>query len=214
MTSQILRVSIRGALPGGEVWSVNPCWEVNGQVGDIVTAGQAQTLATAIANVAYPTALTQAMSAGTTVSSIRVEGRRLDGALEVQAEAALLGLTNGTGAQAHPYQTAIVLSLRTPGVGASSRGRMYWPATAQSLDATTLRLTTSNANSLLTGFKTFLSGVETAIHVTLPEANLTVWSRSTQNFHNVNGLQLGNILDTQRRRRDRLIEGYVGVSFP
>jgi len=59
-----------------------------------------------------------------------------------------------------------------------------------------------------------LSSMETAIKATLPEANLTVWSRKTANFHDVNSLQVGNVLDTQRRRRDTLIEAYTAVTYP
>jgi hypothetical protein len=56
--------------------------------------------------------------------------------------------------------------------------------------------------------------MEAAIKATLPEANLTVWSRKTANFHDVNAIQVGNVVDSQRRRRDALIEGYTAVVFP
>lgn len=214
MVSQILRVSIIGDLPNGEVWSVNPCWEVNGSTGDTVTPAEATTIATAIAAITLPTSLGTMMQSGTTWRGVRVEGRTLAGGLEVQAEAAKATPTNGTGTATHPHGTALVFSLRTPGVGPSARGRMYWPATGQALQSTDYRISTANATSILSGAKTFLSGIETAIKATLPEANLTVWSRATSNFHNVNAIQVGNVLDSQRRRRDALNEAYVATTFP
>ena len=212
--AQILRVSIRGNMPGGEVWTINPCWEINGSTGAPVTPATAATLATAIAAVAVDVNLKLAMAAGTNVTGCRVEARSLSGTLESQAEAVKGTPDAGTGTAVHPYGTAIVLSLRTPGAGGSARGRLYWPATGQGLNPADYRLSTSNATNLLGGFKTYLSALEAAIKVTLPEANLTVWSRKTTNFFNVTQLQLGNVLDSQRRRRDTLVEAYNAVSFP
>lgn len=212
--AQILRVSVRGAMPGGEVWSVNPCWEIDGNVGAPVSPAMALTIATALGAVALPLAAGQAMAAGTTLTGYRVEARALTGTLESQAEFVRSSAIGGSGAATHPYGTAIVLSLRTPGVGGSARGRMYWPATGQALSSTTYRLATADQTALLAGLKTYLSDMEAAIKVSLPNANLTVWSRKTNNFHDVTSLQLGNVLDSQRRRRDALVEAYSSVSFP
>jgi type IV pilus biogenesis protein CpaD/CtpE len=91
---------------------------------------------------------------------------------------------------------------------------MYLPATGAALQTSDYRMSTTFRDSVLGGVKTWLSGVEAAIKVTLPNANLTVWSRLTANFHNVNQLQMGNVVDTQRRRRDILIENYGSLVFP
>lgn len=212
--AHILRVSTIGALPGGEVWSVNPCWEIDGSGGAPVTPSQANTIATACAAVAVPTSLVTLMGNNTTVNAIRVEARSLTGTLESQGEATRATPSGGTGTNTHPHGTALVLSLRTPGVGPSARGRMYWPATGQALQNTDYRIAAAAQTSILSGFKTYLSGLETAIKVTLPNANLTVWSRKSANFFNVTSLQLGNVLDSQRRRRDNLSEGYASTTFP
>lgn len=215
MATQILRVSIQGAMPNGEVWSVNPCWEMDGSAGVSLSAAQAQTIATAIAAITVPTPMLNTMATGTTVTGCRIEGRQLSGGLEVQAEAVKATAQNGTGVNTHPHGTAIVISLRTPGVGASSRGRMYWPATGQALQSTDYRLAPATVSSLISAVKTYLVGVEAAINTTSgPNANLTVWSRLTSNFHNVNALQVGNVLDSQRRRRDALNEAYTALVYP
>jgi hypothetical protein len=212
--SQILRVSIVGAMPSGEEWSVNPCWEVDGSTGALVTPADAATIATAIAALSVPATLQQTFAAATTVTGCRVEGRTLAGSLEVQAEAVRGTPVAGTGTSPHPYQTSIVISLRTPLPGARSRGRMYWPATGVVLQPSTLRLSTTLRDSILGGARSYLNAIEGAIKATQPNANLTVWSRTGSSFANVNQLQVGDVVDTQRRRRDTLIEGYGSIAFP
>lgn len=212
--AQILRLSIIGGLPSGEEWSVNPCWEIDGTAGQPVPPTLAQTIAAACANVIPTGTLTELWNNVTTLRGVRVEARSLAGILESQAESIRTTPVAGTGTNPHPYQTSVVVSLRTPGVGPSARGRLFFPATGVTLSATTLRLSTSTRDSVLSGAKSYLTALETAIKASLPEANLTVWSRTTQNFHNVTQLQMGDVVDVQRRRRDQLIESYGAVAFP
>ena len=210
----ILRVSVLGTFPSGEVWSVNPCFEINGSGGENVTPAMAKTIADNTSVVSPNAGLLLAMAANTQLIGTRVESRALDGTLESQAETIRSSGIQGTGNAIHPPQTAIVVSLRTPGIGASARGRLYWPMTGQVLDATNGRLSSANQLTILAGLKQYLLGLETAVKITLPNANLTVWSRTTNNFHDVNALRLGNVVDTQRRRRDALIEAYEGTTYP
>ncbi len=212
--AQILRVSLIGDMPNGEVWSTNPCWEINGTGGAPVSPAQALAIATALNTVAVPSTVTALWAGTTRLTGYRVEARSLAGALESQAEFVRSTPIVGTGTQVHPHSTAMVLSLRTPGVGPSARGRLYWPATGQAISNVDYRVSAANMGTILAGLKTYLSGLEAAIKATLPEANLTVWSRKTLNFHDVNSFQLGNVLDVQRRRRDALIEGYSAVAYP
>lgn len=212
--AQILRVSIQGSMPGGEKWSINPCWEINGSAGDPVSPATATAIATAIGAVTVPPSVTTMWSPVTNLTGYRVEARALNGDLESQAEFIRPTALGGTGTAPHPYQTSCVISLRTPLPGARFRGRLYMPATGCVIVATTLRLDPAVQSSLLTGMKTYLSAIETAIQASLPNANLTVWSRTYEGFANVNSLRIGNVLDTQRRRRDALAELEVGTSYP
>jgi hypothetical protein len=213
--ARILRVSIKGQLPNGEEWSVNPVYSVGGDFGVPVSATQANTIATAIAAVVVPTGLLQAMSTSTNVLGCRVEARGLDGALESLAEANKAVATAGTGASPHPYQTSAVISLRTATPGASGRGRLYWPATAAAIDTASLRITAAFHPTLLAAAKTYLSGIETAIEATLTGVALAVWSRlGTGSVSVVTSLNVGNVFDVQRRRRDTLVETYLTTTFP
>jgi hypothetical protein len=209
-----MRVSIFGSLPSGEEWSVNPVYKIGGDFGVSVSNEQAQTIATAIAAVAIPAGFQGCMSSSTYVLGARVEARSLSGTLETQAEALKGSPTNGTSSQGHSYQTSWVISLRTTTPGASGRGRLYWPATGQVLDVATLRPSSTAVNGFLTGAQTYLSALDAAIEATLTGVSLVVWSRVTASTANVNRLQVGNVLDVQRRRRDALIENYSTVAFP
>jgi hypothetical protein len=212
--ADLLRVSIIGAMPGGEEWSVNPVYSIGGDFGTPVSATQAQTIATAIAAIAVPTGILAQVASSTTFQGCRVEARSLAGVLESQAEGIKAVATPGSGGSGKPFQTSAVSSLRTARAGASGRGRLYWPVTGISLATATLRPSAADMTSLTSGVKTYLSGIQTAIDATLDGVALAVWSRKLLDLFVVTSIQMGDVLDVQRRRRDQLIESYTTVSYP
>jgi hypothetical protein len=50
--------------------------------------------------------------------------------------------------------------------------------------------------------------------VTLDGVGLAVWSRTAASITTVNQIQMGDIVDVQRRRRDQLVETYQSLAFP
>lgn len=212
--ADLLRVSIVGTMPGGEEWSVNPVYSVGGDFGTPVSALQAQTIAGAIAAIAVPTGILTQMLNSSTVSGCRVEARNLAGVLESQGEGVKAVPTPGTSSTAHPLTTAVVSSLRTAHAGASGRGRLYWPLNGVSLSATTSRITGATVTSVLSAVKTYLSSIEVAIEATLPGVALAVWSRKVPDLFLVTQIQMGDVPDVQRRRRDQLIESYSATPWP
>ena len=212
--ADLIRVNVSGQMPGGETWSVNPVYSIGGDFGTPVSPSQALTIATAIAAISVPTTVMQLMAPGTTMSNYRVEARTKAGVLEALAESVETTPINGSGLVRHPYQSSIVASLRTGHPGATGRGRLYFPATGITLDTTTYRIGTSDQTNVLTGVKTFLSNIQAAIDVTLDGVSLAVWSRKNSDLYPVSSIQMGNVLDTQRRRRDSLVENYLSLSYP
>lgn len=212
-----MKVSYGGAMPGGETWCINPVFRLGTEANDTINVSDSMALsiATQIAALSVPTSLVGAMNSGSNVSTVRVEARSKAGVLESLAEAVKSPATAGNGTNPHPYQTAIVCSLRTASSGARGRGRLYWNATGQSIATTDLRITGANATSLLSGFKTLLSAMEGIVDtvVGVPCA-LAVWSRTGASVAVVTELRLGNVLDVQRRRRDALIEAFSSSSYP
>jgi hypothetical protein len=212
--ANLLRISILGSLPAGEVWSVNPVFQVD-DASTSTDFTKVQAVATAVAAIVMPAGLRAVMSTTTSWTGVRVEGRKWDGTLEAQAEAIKGTPTPGTGNAPHPFQTSMVSSLRTSTAGPSGRGRLYWPATGVQIDINTLRPSTATVGGFVTGVRDFLVSINGAVRVTYPGAvGLNVWSRKQLTGHLVTKILGGDVLDTQRRRRDTTVEGYTTLGFP
>jgi hypothetical protein len=211
--ANILRVSIVGTMPSGEEWSVNPVWSL-GDFPVSTTPSQIFTVVNAVAGVNMPAGLLSSFAPTTVFTGAKVEARTYAGVLENQAEAIRLTPQPGTGAVVHPFQVAWVSSLRTTFVGASGRGRLYWPSNGVTLSTSVLRPTTPTPATFNTAVAQYLGLVQTAIKATYPAAALAVWSRKLLDAHIVTTIQAGDVLDVQRRRRDNLVEAYVTTTFP
>lgn len=213
--ANVIRVSILGANPNGEVWSVNPVWQIGGSsTSEDVTQADVVAMSTALAALTLSTAITGMWPLTTSLTGYRVEARRWNGQLAAQAESNRGTPIPGTSGTQHPFQTSIVASLRTGAVGASGRGRLYFPATGLPLGSN-LRPASGTVNSILLGVKTLLNAMTGAIAPSLTNAPvLSVWSRKLATTNPVTSLLMGDVLDVQRRRRDALIEGISSTTFP
>lgn len=214
--SRYLRVSIQGGLPGDEVWSVNP---VFAPLMPPFTADETQlaTVAQAIATLTVPTTLLGLLSSSATLASVRCEARSDSFELETVGEYFRPVPLAGTGAATKPNQSAIVLSLRTAGVGARRRGRAYWPALAAALSTTTGRVSSPTNTATAEAAAQYLQAIANAIGATLTGVDTwspVVYSRVGGNSLGVNAVWVGDVLDTQRRRRDTLPENYARNPYP
>lgn len=212
--SHLIRVSIVGAMPNGEVWSVNPCYRLGTGLEVPVSDAQMTAIAAAINARAVSTGILTMWSTTTSITGVRLEARLLDGTLQNIVEGSRAVPAVGTGTNTHPFQTAMVTSLRTGTSGPRGRGRLYWPATAFAMSGATLRVNQASLSSFVLGVKTYLSGIETDIEASVGGSSLGVWSRTSNSIDNVNTIQAGDVLDTQRRRRDSLIEAYTSTTYP
>lgn len=212
MATDIVRVSVYGTLPGGEVWSINPCFRMDG--GDTLNYSEALAAVAAINAVTVPANLRAVMSSSTAVTGCRVEGRSYAGELQSQADGLRTAAIAGSGSSALPFQSSMVLSLRTVAAGPSGRGRLYWPATGVTLNAATLRPASGTVTSFLADFKTYLQAIQTALDGVVDESVLlAVWSRKNATSSGVAKIMAGDILDTQRRRRDNVPESYQELVY-
>lgn len=211
--AEFIRVALLGSNPGGEVWSVNPTFFLLGSPID-VSFSTCTTIAAAVNAITIPTQIRSTWATGTAVTGCRVEARDRNGALEAQAEAQRATPVPGTATNAHPFQTAVVSSLRTATAGASGRGRLYWPATGMPISSATLRPSSSDVGTTLTSVRTILTAISAAIAASALPNNLSVYSRTQTAFHGVNRILMGDVLDTQRRRRDTTAETYTQLNYP
>lgn len=208
------RVSILGATPGGEVWSINPVFDPTGEFPGW-NQGQADAACVAINALTIPASLLSLMSANLSVTGCRIEVRN-------DADDSLIGVAEnqkstpkvGTGGALMPAQCAIVVSLRSDTPGPSGRGRIYWPAVGATI-GNALRLSGPLPATIGADMKTYLSSIEgalTASFAALP-FDLAVRSRTRKTTPHINRLQVGDVIDTQRRRRDNLPESYVTTAY-
>lgn len=210
------RVSILGTVNGGEVWSVNPVYDPTGEFGDTVDPIKLSTAANTIAAINPGSHMLTAMS-----SSFQLVGARVE--VRDDATDALLGISeamrgtplNGTGAALMPSQAAMVISLQTNTPGASGRGRLYWPAAGAGVGST-FRITAPPYGLFRDQAKTYLAAIETALEGAFPliTFDLAVRSRRTHTTPHVTRIRVGDVVDTQRRRRDSLPESYSTVVYP
>lgn len=218
-----LRLSILGTLPGDEKWSVNPAYHFNAIFSPAWDQASADAIVAAlvagITTTTLPTELKALMSSSAAITGFRLEGRGESEELLGVAEAFYVTPLTGTGTASKPNQAAVVCSLRTTTPGARGRGRMYWPALAIALSTTTGRVLTPTPAATATAFATLLSAIGTIIKNNagvFPWTDVLLAVRSTTDHasRTVNRLQVGDVLDTQRRRRDTLPENYSAVNYP
>lgn len=211
-----VRVSILGASPGGETWSVNPVFDPTLEFPGGVDQSALDAACDAIAALTPGTNSLAFMS-----SSLSITGARLE--VRDDGNDALIGIStqvrtsalSGSGTALRGAQNALVISLRTNTPGASGRGRIYWPAVGVAVGSD-LRFSPSFASSLLADQKVYLNAMRGALATAFPTIgfDLAVRSKTTHTTPHVNKLQVGNVPDTQRRRRDSVIEDYQATSFP
>lgn len=211
--ADIIRVSITGSMPGGERWSINPVFALTS--GAVITFTEAQQAVTAVNAITIPAGLLSITGSAVSVTGCRVEARTFGGVLEAQAEG-LRTPVPGTGSSVVlPFQSSLVFSLRSVLPGARGRGRLYWPATGLALNGTTMRPNVGVTGTIATAAKTYLAAIESAVDGVIDETvGLAVWSRTSGSAALVSRILVGDIIDTQRRRRDSLPESYAEVSYP
>jgi hypothetical protein len=85
----------------------------------------------------------------------------------------------------------------------------------QQVDPASLRLVPINQTAVLADFKTYVGLLKTALTTGgIVAQDLAVRSKTSKTTPHVNSVRLGDVIDTQRRRRDRLVEAYASVSIP
>ncbi len=111
-----------------------------------------------------------------------------------------------TGPEIYPLQTALCVSLNTARAGASGKGRFYLPAPPSTLTAATYGYTAADTQLFATRAQAFVNKV----NLNLTSAPGGVVVASSKGFLSpVTSVRVGNIPDTQRRRRNALPEVYV-----
>jgi hypothetical protein len=111
-----------------------------------------------------------------------------------------------------PPQISLVASLlAAPGTGVARKGRMYLPGVAENI-STNGKLTSTTPLSLANTLATFFNSVNADFNVGDRVILASKGPKPQPSFglnRPVETLRVGDVYDTQRRRRNQLVEAYV-----
>lgn len=172
-------------------------------------------LSTGDAATAFADALTAAWGAGMddlttadidlTLASAATLNPATDG--QVTRAEVVLALTGVASGEMLPFQCATVISLLTASATRSGRGRFYLPPLAVS-QTDQGRVSAAAMIVLDTAWTAFFDSLNTD-GVTPVVRNRTAHVSTT-----VTSARVGNVIDTQRRRRNKLTEVYTVIAVP
>lgn len=214
---------LQGNLGSAENWSISLSWRNFELFPAVMTQEMVESLAlrlvTNIGATQFGTYLRTLLSTSATITGWRVEQRDEGEELTNVGEAAYATPVAGTGSPSKSPQDALVVSLRTTTPGARGRGRVYWPALGAALGAD-FALTAPGSQQVVDAAASLFDligdqiNAEWAANSIAVTTELAVRSVTDHQSRKVVRLQVGNRLDTQRRRRDRLVENYAVASYP
>ena len=188
----LYRHVLTGTFPG-EVWSFGV--HTNGSLAIAAAQTAWQTAVTAFFSTAYAATLstTTEASEASTAELIQATGKQ---------SAKLADPVNFAGtsaAETLPFQLAPVVSFRTALATRAGRGRIYAPSLAVDQIA---------GGRMTTAAQGTLADSAAAMLTSLAGAGLApvLYSRTTRELQNILRIDVGDVIDTQRRRRNKLIE--------
>lgn len=217
------RTIVKGSMGAVETWSCSINWGVVGLAPDVADQatvdGMLSKLQTWTVAANVPGSLRTLLSVQGSIDGWRVEKRAEDESTLSVAEGLAPAPVPGTSAHVKSPQDALVFSLRTSTPGARGRGRLYWPALGAVL-SNSFQLQTPAPATAAADARTWLNAIGSQLNqyfidqASILRVALSVRSQTDHVNRNVNSLQIGSVLDTQRRRRDSLPESYVSVPYP
>lgn len=218
-----LKVTMLGAISGGEVWSTTVCYRFFELFATTLTQqvldSAANRLVTGIKSTTLPDNFRALLSASGSITGWRItqhdENEKTIGVGQANYASPIVGANPPS----KTPQDALVISLRTGQPGARGRGRVYFPAMGASLTPSFKLNAPTNAQVVSDAAVLFdLVGdqlnAELAANSLAVTVELAVRSVTGHTSYKVNQLRVGDVLDTQRRRRDRIIENLATTGYP
>lgn len=191
----------RGATTG-EVWSLTVHTQKAGGTLSAAQAAWAAALAVLWNGTGGTDSIGQYCGTGTTLTTASTAeldpatGKQLG---RIESALALAGTSVG---EALPPQVSVVCSARTGIATRAGRGRFYLPPFTTT-EVTAERLDSAVQAIVALACQKFLQSLNTATYVAC------VYHRATRTHDNITTIDVGDVFDTQRRRRNKLVETRV-----
>jgi len=211
---KVNRVTIMGTMyNGGEIWTTGFFCGTTGV--DVTAPSQAGADMVLAAWSTFFQLTGNSINYQFKTTGIKIARHNTDGSTDLGAIVTSMYTTPIGGAETgagHPPQIALVASLiagQTKGVG--HRGRMFIPGVAAPMD-TTGHITSSYPSSIATSLAAFFATINTSVDQPGTVINASKGGTGLNLAPPVNkvidSVQVGNVYDTQRRRRNALVESY------
>lgn len=210
------RIVLGGTVADGqEIWSTSVAFGGAPVVSDPTELqawadGIALFLGTELIDTGALAGLSQLLSDSGAVTSVSVYHYPAAGPSDAAGMATLNA--GGEGSVRCPVQTSVVLSLRTAIPGSRFRGRMYWPAQGAQVTSEGRLGGTLTVSAIATQASALLEAIAAA-SPGAPSVFPAVHSGVADVITPVTQIAVGNVPDTQRRRRNGLAETYTVVDY-
>lgn len=208
---RLFRCNITGSIPGEQI--VNTVW-LQADASTVITADFAQKIADKVRDtwakyiqggIGTTPAQAALFHTGTSWQSVSCYAVDAAGRATSQAEAVFAAGVKGTGAGAMPPQIAVVGTLLTAVPGRSGRGRIFLGGLGTGLLGPDGRMAANNKEAMstaLAAFYTELRNVPAGADLFRP----VVVSPTKGTANKILKVQVGDVLDTMRSRRGKLVE--------
>jgi len=214
-------VTLLGDMFGGnEIWTTGfSLGQTNGgDEGTAPTEAEAQAIYDAFKAIWIVAA--NGFSSNFRFTGVKVSHVSTDGTADPSLTRYYYGATavaGGYTTNANPAQITAVATLQTVKLrGRGSKGRMYLPGVGFSVGADG-KITSTQATTIANQMKIFLDGVNasTAVPgvVIVNSAEVTGVPFKAAEMNRVSAVRVGTVYDTQRRRRNKLVETYVNATL-
>lgn len=209
------KLLIDGGLGGGvERWTVGVHYQ--GTVDDAVTdeaalATWAETVRALFAsNGTWAPSLKALLGSNGSITRVRTYAYATPGTPAIAAGVSSGAAVPGTNSLTMPPQCSLVVSLMTSVPGRRTRGRFYWPNLTSTISADLRRSGNPTTATLATAFGLAIEdwGLAATDATLVP---VVVSAAGGGRVTTVTSLSVGDVIDTQRRRRDALVENRTVV---
>lgn len=218
-----LKVQMLGAIAPSELFSCTICYRFASVFGTVMSQAMLESAAARLVNQITATTmganLRSILSTAGSITGWKISQHEENEKVVSVGQANYPAPLAGIGAPSKTPQDSVVISLRTGTPGARGRGRIYVPALAATL-GTGFKFTAPGPAAMAADAKALFKLIGDQLNLELAQnsfvatVELAVRSVTAHECFYVNRLQVGDILDTQRRRRDALPEAYVSTSYP